>query len=112
MNQVGYRMVGADGIAVSIVDLKRGAIADLNRPFNHFAAMDKQAVKFAFGIGNFNFEVLADNLADIADLSAAFAVERGLVGEQIKFAAADTVNRLIILNQSCNLSVGSGCRIA
>ena len=56
--------------------------------------------------------VFACNFTDVADLSARFAIERCLVGNQIKLTVFNGLNFMSVLNQSHDLSVGFGGRIS
>ncbi len=105
MEQVGYRMVGADPCPVVAINFKTCNIAGFYGSFNHFAAVNNHAVDFLFGVSHFNGETVAFDQSDIADLTAGFTVKGGLVGNQIKFAVVNLFNLLSVLDQCRYLSV-------
>ena len=51
-----------------------------------FAYMHKYVIKFALAIYDFGYPIFALNHADIADLTAALAIKRSLIGYQLKLA--------------------------
>lgn len=106
------RMVSANLFPIRFVDFKRCKVFNFNFAFNHAAAMNENRIQLTLGVINFRFEAFAADNAGIADLSAAFAVKRRLVRNQIKFAAFHAVNIFAVLNQNFDNAIALGRLIA
>ena len=79
VQQMGRRVVGADGRAALVIDDQLQRLVELQRAVLHRDVMDEEIAELLLGAGDAHPRALALHHAGIADLAAGFAVERRLV---------------------------------
>ncbi|EGO96301.1 hypothetical protein APM_0875 [Acidiphilium sp. PM] len=82
VQQVGRRMVGADGAAAGVIDLGMDGIAGGDLAFLDRAVMDEEIAGLFLGVGDADGDAGGGERAGVADLAAAFGVEGRLVEDE------------------------------
>src|SRR5262245_9578635 len=72
-------MIPADGAAPRMIDLERERSVGLERALLDCAGMDEYVAGVLLGVGDAEAHAVAGHHPGVADLSAGFAVERGLI---------------------------------
>ena len=78
MQDMRGRVRPANPLATLGIDHCLDGITLTNDPFGELSEMDDQLPVF-LGVGHLELEILADQFAGVADLTATFAVEGGLI---------------------------------
>ncbi len=108
MEQMRRRMVGARGAARRRIDAQLHRVADRELAARNLDDMDMEIAELLLGVDDLALGALAgEDRADIADLAAALAIERRLVGEDADgFAGAAALGADAVLDDCDNRAFG------
>jgi hypothetical protein len=108
VQEVGRRVVLADGAAASMIDLERQRRANLERALIDRAGMHEQVACLLLRLGDAERDPLAAHHAGIADLAAGLAVERRLVQDHSAgLALLEGLDLLAVLDQRRDHAFGA-----
>ncbi len=108
VQEMRRRVIGARGAALLGIDAQLDRIADGELAARNLDHVDVQIAELLLGVDDFALGALAgEDRADIADLAAAFAVERRLVGDDAHgLARAAALGADVVLDDGCDRAFG------
>ena len=112
MQKVSGGVRPADAVAARGVGLELDRVADRERAALQRADMDPEVAQAFLGVGDPDHGVAGADRADVADLAARFAVERGLVGDDHDRAGLGALHRLAADHQRLDHALGVGGGVA
>ena len=99
-------MVGLNSAAPRVADFELGGLTAQDAAFDHSAQVDENACGF-LGVGDFNQTCCRADKAGIADLTAAFCIERRLVDHDLYVRASGCIANLrAVTHQGQHLALG------